>query len=242
MDLFAELFGSMLVFVYHCFDRIVIHGYLSGLSRPEQVVHFFRQVVGVPVVSKEVLSQRTNDYQSWVEAFARNHKIPIEWAEKGVRKEDHVLPWLRRMAKQECLRRLLHLQEHGARADLPHQRAEISHQGPQSPHSWRTSGAASRTTTSTSATRCSARWSCAWRSFFPFQTTLLSQRPQLHRAGAEASANRLSQERQRLPGCRRCRGAAGGRRPAEPGDHPQAARLLDPDPRAEVLRQGARAR
>lgn len=50
MDLFVELFGSMLAFVYHCFDRIVIHGYLSSLSRPDQVVYFFRQVVGVPVV------------------------------------------------------------------------------------------------------------------------------------------------------------------------------------------------
>ena len=99
MELFAKLFSSLLVFVYHCFDRIVIHGYLSGLSRPEQVVHFFRQVVGVPVVSKEVLSQRTNDYQQWVEAFARNHQLPFQWAEKGVRKEDHVLPWLRRMVK-----------------------------------------------------------------------------------------------------------------------------------------------
>src|SRR5207237_7811189 len=82
-----------------CFDRIVIYGYLSGLARPEQVVHFFRQVVGVPVVSKEVLSQRTADYQAWVEAFARNHRLPIEWAEKGVRKEDHVVPWQRRMAR-----------------------------------------------------------------------------------------------------------------------------------------------
>src|SRR5215216_6067579 len=72
MELFAKLFGSLLVLVYHCFDRIVIHGYLSGLSRPEQVVHFFRQVLGIPVLSKDVLSQRTNDYQSWVEAFARN--------------------------------------------------------------------------------------------------------------------------------------------------------------------------
>jgi len=99
MDLFTKLFGDLLVFVYHCFDRIVIHGYLSGLSRPEQVVHFFRQVLGLPVVSKEVLSQRTNDYQGWVEAFARNHGTPIEWAEKGVRKEDYVLPWLRRMVK-----------------------------------------------------------------------------------------------------------------------------------------------
>jgi hypothetical protein len=102
MELFLKLFGDLLVFVYHCFDRIVIHGYLSGLSRPEQVVHFFRRVVGVPMVSKEVLSQRTADYQNWVEAFARNHDIPIEWAEKGVRKEDYVQPWLRKMLKKNA--------------------------------------------------------------------------------------------------------------------------------------------
>ena len=99
MELFTQLFGDLLAFVYHCFDRIVIYGYLSGLSRPARVVNFFRLVVGVPVVSRQVLSQRTADYQNWVEAFARNHHIPIEWAERGVRKEDHVLPWQRRMAK-----------------------------------------------------------------------------------------------------------------------------------------------
>jgi hypothetical protein len=102
METFTKLFGSLLVFVYHCFDRIVINGYLSGLSRPEQVVHFVRAVLGIPVVSKEVLSQRTNDYQRWVESYARNHKIPIEWAGKGVRKEDYVLPALRRMEKAKA--------------------------------------------------------------------------------------------------------------------------------------------
>jgi hypothetical protein len=102
MELFTKLFGNLLAFVYHCFDRIVIHGYLSALSRPEQVVHFFRQIVGVPVVSKDILSQRTADYQSWVEAFARNHNTPIEWGEKGVRKEDYVLPWLRRIANKNA--------------------------------------------------------------------------------------------------------------------------------------------
>ena len=61
MDTFIKLFGDLLVFVYHCFDRIVIHGYLSGMSRPEQVVHFFRQIVGVAAVDKEVLSRRTAD-------------------------------------------------------------------------------------------------------------------------------------------------------------------------------------
>ena len=37
MELFTKLFGNLLAFVYHCFDRIVIHGYLSALSRPEQI-------------------------------------------------------------------------------------------------------------------------------------------------------------------------------------------------------------
>jgi hypothetical protein len=79
MELFTKLFGDLLVFVYHCFDRIVIHGYLSGLSRPEQVVYFFRQVLGLAAVDKEVLSRRTTVYQQWVEAFAfgANEKLTI---------------------------------------------------------------------------------------------------------------------------------------------------------------------
>ena len=73
MEEFTRLLGNLLAFVYHCFDRIVIHGYLSGLSRPEQVAYFVRQILGLPLVSKEVLSQRTRTYQNWVEAYARNH-------------------------------------------------------------------------------------------------------------------------------------------------------------------------
>ena len=102
MELFGKLFGSLLLFVYHCFDRIVINGYLSGLSRPAQVVYFFHHVLGIPVVSKEVLSQRTNDYKDWVDAYARDHRIPVEWAEKGVRKEDYVLPALRRLVNKNA--------------------------------------------------------------------------------------------------------------------------------------------
>jgi hypothetical protein len=102
MEEFIQLFGNLLAFVYHCFDRIVIHGYLSGLSRPEQVVYFVREVLGLPVVSKEVLSQRTCDYRDWVEAYARNHHLPIEWAEKGVRKEDYVSPRLHRLVRKNA--------------------------------------------------------------------------------------------------------------------------------------------
>jgi hypothetical protein len=104
------------------------------LSRPGQVVHFVREVLGIPVVSKEVLSQRTNDYQNWVEAYARNHRIPIEWAGKGVRKEDYVLPALHAW-RSKCFRRLFHLQKHGTGPDVPDHRAEVPHRGSESPHS-----------------------------------------------------------------------------------------------------------
>jgi hypothetical protein len=101
MEEFTKLFGSLLAFVYHCFDRIVILGHLPLLTRPENIVHFFRDVHGIGAITKEVLRQRTTEYHQWVEAFARNHDIPIEWAEKGVRKEDYVRPRLRQMEQRQ---------------------------------------------------------------------------------------------------------------------------------------------
>lgn len=100
MEDFVRLFGDLLAFVYHCFDRIVIRGHLPLLTRPEHIVHFFRDVHGVGAITKEVLRERTTAYNQWVEAFARNREIPIEWAERGVRKEDYVRPWLRRVERQ----------------------------------------------------------------------------------------------------------------------------------------------
>ena len=79
MELFTRLFGNLLAFVYHCFDRMVINGYLSGLSRPEQVVYFLRQVLEIPVVSKETLSQRTNDYRDDARATAARRGLKEAW-------------------------------------------------------------------------------------------------------------------------------------------------------------------
>jgi hypothetical protein len=101
MEEFGRLFGSLLAFVYHCFDRIVIRGHLPLLTRPENIVHFFRDVHSAGTISKEVLRQRTIEYNQWVEAYARNHRIPIEWAERGVRKEDYVRPHLRQMERRQ---------------------------------------------------------------------------------------------------------------------------------------------
>jgi hypothetical protein len=70
------------------------------LSRPEGIVYFFHTVLGKKCITKEVIKSRTDDYNSWVDSYARNHKIPVEWAKKKVRKEDLVLPELRKMERK----------------------------------------------------------------------------------------------------------------------------------------------
>ncbi len=60
MDTFLRLFGSLLALVYHCFDRIVIFGYLPLLTRPEHIVHFFRDVQGVTPAAP-LASSRSKD-------------------------------------------------------------------------------------------------------------------------------------------------------------------------------------
>jgi len=106
METFHKLFGSLLTLVYHCFDRIVIQGYLPLLTREEHIGHFFRDVHGIYPITKQALAARTQEYQQWVEAFARNHRIPIEWANnkllkaKGLTREEYVRPYCRRMERR----------------------------------------------------------------------------------------------------------------------------------------------
>jgi hypothetical protein len=100
MEILMQIFAPMIVFVYHCFDRIVINGYISMLSRPENVVYFFQNVLGQSCITKEILGSRTKHYNQWVEAYAHNHGIAFEWAEKGVRKEDYVRPQLKAMKRE----------------------------------------------------------------------------------------------------------------------------------------------
>lgn len=100
MELFTKLFGAWLVFVYHCFDRMVLSGYLMGLQRPGQVVYWLQHVLGIEAITKEVLGARTGAYVRWVESFARNRKLPLPWHDEGVRMEDYVRPYLRRMERE----------------------------------------------------------------------------------------------------------------------------------------------
>jgi hypothetical protein len=100
MEICKKLFERYLVLVYHCCDRIVVQGYLPLLSREAHIVYFFRNVRGEYPITEKVLQQRTNAYRGWVDSYARNHKIPVERANKDVSKEEQVRPYLQRMEKQ----------------------------------------------------------------------------------------------------------------------------------------------
>ena len=69
MDRLSEVFGDRVQFQYTCLDRIVLHGYLTGLQRPEQLVYFFHDVVGVACIEPKVLLGRTATYRAWVEQY-----------------------------------------------------------------------------------------------------------------------------------------------------------------------------
>ena len=101
MERLSELLGQHVQFSYTCWDRIVLNGYLDRLQRPENVVYFFRQVVGAPSVTPEVLASRTGPYRTWVNRYAAAAGIAVLMAPKGVRKETVVAPYYRHLTGEE---------------------------------------------------------------------------------------------------------------------------------------------
>ena len=103
MEEFIQLFGNLLVLVYHCFDRIVIHGYLSGLSRPEQVVYFFRQVLGIPGGEQRSAQPSAPTITgTGSKPTPATSTSPSNGPKRECAKRIYVLPALRRMEKAKC--------------------------------------------------------------------------------------------------------------------------------------------
>src|SRR5438552_10482962 len=98
VDRLLALLGPAVQFVYTCWDRIVLHGYLERLQRPESLVYFFHDVVGIDCIEPAVLEQRTKAYKAWVRRMTDELGIPVVAAPpKGVRKEEFVQPFYRRL-------------------------------------------------------------------------------------------------------------------------------------------------
>ena len=101
MDRLSELLGNAVQFAYTCWDRIVLSGYIERLQRPENLVYFFHDVVGVARIEPAVLEQRTNAYKAWVRRVTDEQGIPVLAAPSGVRKEELVEPYYRQLKGAE---------------------------------------------------------------------------------------------------------------------------------------------
>jgi len=95
---FTKLFGDLLLFVYHCFDRLSFTATSVG-CHGEQVVHFF-EGRWHSCAQQEILSSERPDQTGSRPSPAII--ISDRVGRKGVRKEDYVLPWLRRMTKRNA--------------------------------------------------------------------------------------------------------------------------------------------
>jgi hypothetical protein len=110
----SQLFPTQVRFSYGCPDRIVIRAYHPALQRPDNIVHCFHHVAGLPVVDSAALASRTTAYRQWVAAFAKRHRIEQVAAPKRARKEDLVQPYYRRLGEREGVACILTSMEQGS--------------------------------------------------------------------------------------------------------------------------------
>src|SRR6266702_4370262 len=107
VDRLSALPGNAVQFVYTCWDRIVLSGYIERLQRPENLIYFFQDVVGINAVEPAVLEQRTNAYKAWVLRITDERGIPLLAAPRGVKKEELVEPYYRRLKGSAGVARVL---------------------------------------------------------------------------------------------------------------------------------------
>ena len=127
METFCKLFGSLLALIYHCFDRIVIQGYLPLLTRPEHIVYFFRDVQGIYPITKQALAKKDPRVSAMGGSLRPQppHSDPVARERHQERRLRPAL--LHQHGTSQALRRVLHLQEPGTGTHLSFAAAPVSH-------------------------------------------------------------------------------------------------------------------
>ena len=113
MEQLLDVLGNTVQFFYTCWDRIVLNGYIERLQRPENLIHFFHDVVGISAIEPAVLEQRTNAYKAWMRTITDELGIPVVTAPHGVKKEELVEPYYRRLRDEEDVACVLTSMEQG---------------------------------------------------------------------------------------------------------------------------------
>lgn len=90
MTTIPELLRDHVSLDVECVDRVYLNGYIPTLQTPGGLVWFLERHRGELIASPALLGQIGQAFVAGVEAFAREHDIPIVRFQKGQRKDDVV--------------------------------------------------------------------------------------------------------------------------------------------------------
>lgn len=98
MNSFVEHHEQSIRFTYSCFDRILFNAIIQPLQQPAVVVGYLDKIRHAPPLAPKYFRQISEDYHRWVEDMAQSQRLQIVEPPKGVRREDWVEPFYRRLS------------------------------------------------------------------------------------------------------------------------------------------------
>jgi hypothetical protein len=97
MNSFLTHHAESIRFSYSGFDRILFNAIIQPLQQPPIVVGYLDKIRKAPPLSPKYFRQISQDYHRWVEDMAQSQGLRIVEPPKGIRREDWVEPFYRRL-------------------------------------------------------------------------------------------------------------------------------------------------
>jgi hypothetical protein len=100
MNPFVEHHQQSIRFQYSCFDRMLLNAVVQPMQQPPRIVGFLDKCRQVPSITKAYFGGVSDEYHRFVGRLAAEQRVPIVEPPKGVRREDWVEPFYRRLGSR----------------------------------------------------------------------------------------------------------------------------------------------
>src|SRR5262245_19186169 len=111
MNAFIEHHQPAIRFDYSCFDRILLNGVIQVLQNPACVVGFLKEKRLADRVTPAYFKAISTDYHQFVQALAEKRHVEVLMPPKGVRREEWVEPYYKRLQGQAGIAVILKARE-----------------------------------------------------------------------------------------------------------------------------------
>jgi hypothetical protein len=97
MGVFVEHHRGIVRFVYSCFDRVLFNVFVPAWQCAAVLVGLLTRCHGVQAISRAYLRSVSQEYHRFVQSLAERETVPIVTPPKGVRRDEWVAPFYRRL-------------------------------------------------------------------------------------------------------------------------------------------------